>query len=153
MGIGYKDAVVLYNRHYNDTLETEYYFGTLFENVRIELTQAENINKSGMKDADSFLVKIPNDGTLNYANPPDWENMSEEEKLKHFNLRSNDFDFVVIVKKDELLIDRELPVGLINSDDYPGKFFQYMVNEKGNCYKVNTIGVYSLIPRFEIGGK
>lgn len=25
MGIGYKDAVVLYNRHYNDTLETEYY--------------------------------------------------------------------------------------------------------------------------------
>ena len=135
MGIGYKDAVVLYNRHYNDTLETEYYFGTLFENVRIELTQAENINKSGMKDADSFLVKIPNDGTLNYANPPDWENMSEEEKIKHFTLRSNDFDFVVIAKKDELLIDRELPVGLINSDDYPGKFFQYMVNEKGNCYK------------------
>ena len=39
MGIGYKDAVVLYNRHYNDTLETEYYFGTLFENVRIELRQ------------------------------------------------------------------------------------------------------------------
>lgn len=153
MGIGYKDAVVLYNRHYNDTLETEYYFGTLFENVRIELTQAENISKSGMKDADSFLVKIPNDGTLNYVNPPDWENMSEEEKLKHFTLRSNDFDFVVIAKKDELLIDRELPVGLINSDDYPGKFFQYMVNEKGNCYKVNTISVYSLIPRFEIGGK
>nr|DAM77031.1 MAG TPA: hypothetical protein [Caudoviricetes sp.] len=153
MGIGYKDAVVLYNRHYNDTLETEYYFGTLFENVRIELTQAENISKSGMKDADSFLVKIPNDGTLNYVNPPDWENMSEEEKLKHFTLRSNDFDFVVIAKKDELLIDRELPVGLINSDDYPGKFFQYMVNEKGNCYKVNTIDVYSLIPRFEIGGK
>ena len=153
MGIGYKDAVVLYNRHYNDTLETEYYFGTLFENVRIELTQAENISKSGMKDADSFLVKISNNGTLNYANPPDWENMSEEEKLKHFTLRSNDFDFVVIAKKDELLIDRELPVGLINSDDYPGKFFQYMVNEKGNCYKVNTISVYSLIPRFEIGGK
>lgn len=153
MGIGYKDAVVLYNRHYNDTLETEYYFGTLFENVRIELTQAENISKSGMKDADSFLVKIPNDGTLNYVNPPDFENMSEEEKLKHFTLRSNDFDFVVIAKKDELLIDRELPVGLINSDDYPGKFFQYMVNEKGNCYKVNTISVYSLIPRFEIGGK
>ena len=153
MGIGYKDAVVLYNRHYNDTLETEYYFGTLFENVRIELTQAENISKSGMKDADSFLVKIPNDGTLNYVNPPDWENMSEEEKLKHFTLRSNDFDFVVIAKKDELLIDKELPVGLINSDDYPGKFFQYMVNEKGNCYKVNTIGVYNLIPMFEIGGK
>ena len=59
-----------------------------------------------MKDADSFLVKIPNDGTLNYANTPDWENMSEEEKLKHFTLRSNDFDFVVIAKKDELLIDR-----------------------------------------------
>lgn len=153
MGIGYKDAVVLYNRHYNDTLETEYYFGTLFENVRIELTQAENISKSGIKDADSFLVKIPNDGTLNYVNPPDWENMSEEEKLKHFTLRSNDFDFVVIVKKDELLIDRELPVGLINSDDYPGKFFQYMITEKGNCYKVNTISAYSLIPRFEIGGK
>lgn len=153
MGIGYKDAVVLYNRHYNDTLETEYYFGTLFENVRIELTQAENISKSGMKDADSFLVKIPNDGTLNYVNPPDWENMSEEEKLKYFTLRSNDFDFVVIVKKDELLIDRELPVGLINSDDYPGKFFQYMITEKGNCYKVNTISAYSLIPRFEIGGK
>lgn len=172
MGIGYEDAVVLYNRHYNDTLETEYYFGTLIENVRVELTQAENISKTGMKDADVFTVKIPimesfypggnmypgngvfpvKEGKIQYVNPTEWENMSVEEKLNYFTFRKNDFDFIAIAKKKELFIDRELPIGLINSDDYPGKFFQYMITEKGNCYKVNTISAYSLIPRFEIGG-
>ena len=39
MGIGYVDSVVVYNRYINGLMETETYFGTRFDNVRIEFTQ------------------------------------------------------------------------------------------------------------------
>lgn len=153
MGIGYNDTVIVYNRHFDDTLETEYYFGTRLKNVRIELTQGENVNKSGMKDADTFLVKIPNNGVLPYIPPAEWQEMSEQDKSNHVTFQQNDYDFVAIEKKAGLRIDRKLPEGVISSDEYPGGFFQYMASEKGNVYKVTTVSEYSLIPRFEIGGR
>ena len=39
MGIGYVDSVVVYNRYINGLMEAETYFGTRFDNVRVELTQ------------------------------------------------------------------------------------------------------------------
>ncbi len=41
MGIGYVDSVVVYNRYINGLMETETYFGTRFDNVRVELTQEQ----------------------------------------------------------------------------------------------------------------
>ena len=42
MGIGYVDSVIVYNRYVNGLMETEQYFGTRFDNVRVELTQGAN---------------------------------------------------------------------------------------------------------------
>ena len=42
MGIGYVDSVVAYNRYINGLYETEQYFGTWCDNVRIELTHGSN---------------------------------------------------------------------------------------------------------------
>ena len=42
MGINYSESVVVYNRYINVLMETETYFGTRFDNVRVELTQGAN---------------------------------------------------------------------------------------------------------------
>ena len=155
MGIGYEDSIVLYNRYVNGVLETEYYVGTRFDNVRIELTQGANIKASGIENADACVVKIPNDNTLikPYMPPEVWNDQTTEIMEQNFTIDTASHNFFVIVKKQELGIELDLPVGLIESDKYRGGFFQYIKEKYGHAYVVDTLNVYTLIPRFEIGGK
>lgn len=155
MGIGYADSVVVYNRSIDGLLETEYYFGTRFDNVRVELTQDANIKASGMENASVCVVKIPNNDNLPkpYMSPEMWKSLSAEEMQEHFTLDTTGSNFFIITKKDELGININVPVGKILSDDYQGGFFEYIKGKYGYTYTVNTVDVYTLIPRFEIGGR
>ena len=155
MGINYVDSIILYNRYVNGVLETETYFGTRFDNVRVELTQGANILQSGLESADSCLVKIPNNATLPkpYMPPEVWNDQTTEVMEQNFTIDTANRNFFVIVKKPEFGIDLELPVGVIESDVYRGGYFQYTKERYGHAYMADTLNVYSLIPRFEIGGK
>ncbi|MBO5283658.1 MAG: hypothetical protein J6B43_11150 [Lachnospiraceae bacterium] len=148
------DSVVVYNRYANGLMETEYYVGTRFDNVRVELTKGANIRESGMENADSCLVKIPNNGTLPrpYKAPQEWIALTDEEKLEYFTLDPESSNFFVIVKKGELGINIDLPAGLVNSADYKGGFYQFIRNKYGYTYTLKTADVYNLIPRFEVSG-
>ena len=155
MGIGYVDSVVVYNRYTDGLLETECYYGTRFDNVRVELTRGANIRESGLENADSCLVKISNNGNLQkyYKAPQEWIALPDEEKLKHFTLNPDNGDFFAIARKNELGINiDDLPIGFISSEDYKGGFYQYVHNKYGYAYTVKTADVYNLIPRFEVSG-
>lgn len=153
MGIGYVDSVMVYNRYVSRLIETEYYIGTCFDNVRVELTKGANIRESGMENADSCIVKIPNNGNLPkpYKAPQEWLALPNEEMPDYFTL-DPDGTFFTIVKKNELGINIVLPVGLVNSADYKGGFYQYVRNKYGYTYTLKTADVYNLIPRFEVSG-
>lgn len=155
MGINYVDSIILYNRYVNGVLETETYFGTRFDNVRVELTQGANIMQSGLESADSCVVKIPNNGTLPkpYMPPEVWNDQTTEAMEQNFTIDTANRNFFVIVKKPELGIDLDLPVGVIESDVYRGGYFQHIKEKYGHAYMADALNVYSLIPRFEIGGK
>lgn len=155
MGIGYVDSVVVYNRYLSTLLQIEYFIGTRFDNVRVELTQGANIRESGMENADSCLVKIPNDGLppKPYKAPEVWKNLTTEEMQKYFTLDKDGGNFFSIAKKKELGIDIELPVGLIQSDTYHGGLYQYLRGKYGYTYTIKTVDVYNLIPRFEVSGQ
>lgn len=156
MGIGYVDSVIVYNRYVRKTDEAEQYFGTRFDNVRVELTQGANIKASGMENASVCVVKIPNTNLPKpYKSPPVWVKLTTEEMLETFTLNAENKDFFVIAKKDDLGIDIDLPVGIIDSDGYQkfNGFFEHVKNKYGYAYTVDTVDVYTLIPRFEIGGK
>ena len=155
MGIRYVDSVAVYDRYIDGLMETEYYIGTRFDNVRVELTKGANIRESGMENADSCLVKIPNNGTLPkpYKAPREWLVLGDEERLKYFTLDPDNGTFFVIVKKNELGINiLDLPSGLVNSADYKGGFYQYVRNKYGYTYTLKTADVFNLIPRFEVSG-
>lgn len=168
MGIGYVDSVIVYNRYVRKTDEAEQYFGTRFDNVRVELTQGANIKESGMEDASECVVKINKISVVSstddykiivtasgkeYIPPKVWLRLTTEEMLKSFTFNPENKDFFVIVNKADLGIDVDLPEGMIDSDIYPGGFFEYVKNKYGYAYSVDTVDVYTLIPRFEIGGK
>lgn len=153
MGIGYVDSVIIYNRYVDSIMETEYYVGTRFDNVRVELTQGANIRESGMENADSCLVKIPNSDLPNYMPPKEWGNLPNDDKLNYFTFDKDSKDFFTIVKKGELGIDRDdLPLGLVTSDEYAGGFYEYVREKYGYTYAMHTVDVYKLIPRFEVSG-
>lgn len=155
MGIGYDDSVVVYNQYFNGVWETEYYFGTRFDNVRVEFTQEENRRLNDREDASVCLLKIPNDSTLPkpYKDPKTWEKLTTEEMLENFTL-DTDGDLFVIVKKESLNLDIQAPTGIIesNASPYKGKFLDYMKREYGYVYLVNSFAVFDAIPYFQVGG-
>ena len=151
MGIGYKDSVVVYNRYAKGP---EQYFGTRFDNVRVELTQGTDQKVSGMENVSACVVKIPNsDLSKPYIAPKAWKKLTEEEKAEYFTLDAESQNFFIIVKKEELRIDIDVPIGLVESDNYAGGYFEYVKEQYGYAFSLDTVDVYNLIPRFEIGGK
>ncbi len=157
MGIGYVDSVVIYNRYINQTMDgAEQYFGTRIDNVRVEFTQEQNQNKSGSQDVSVCLLKIPNDSTLPkpYKVPELWNDLTTDEMLSSFTLNT-DGDFFVLVKKPELNLDIEAPVGVQTSrvPPYEEGFFEYMKSKYSYVYQMSSFAVFSLIPYFQIGGK
>lgn len=157
MGIGYVDSVVVYNRHITDRIrETAQYFGTRFDNVRVELTQGANQKTSGMENASVCVVKIPNVNLPKpYQSPAVWGELTAEKKAESVTLDTAGKNFFVIVKKADLGINIDVPVGMIDPDKnkYPGGFFEYIKTKYGYAFSVDTVDVYTLIPRFEIGGR
>ncbi|MDE7323134.1 MAG: hypothetical protein K2N73_10510 [Lachnospiraceae bacterium] len=158
MGIGYVDSVVVYNRYVNGLMETEQYFGTRFDNVRIELTQGANQKASGMENASACKVCIPNDKNLPkpYKAPKKWEKLTTAEMLNYFTLDEKE-DFFVIVKKEELGIDENIPVGLVESSEYEGGYFEFCKGEYGYTFSVDEVDSYKNVAgygaRWEINGR
>lgn len=156
MGIGYIDSVVVYNRYYNDTTGTEQYFGTRLDGVRVEFTKEQNQSKSGSEDVSDCLLKIPNDSTLPkpYLVPEIWNDLTADEMLQNFTL-STDGDFFLLVKKKELNLDIDAPIGMQDSSDpmYDGGFYEYMKGKYSYVYQMSSFAVFGLIPYFQIGGK
>ena len=159
MGIGYVDSVVVYNQYVYGTMQKETYFGTRFDNVRIELTEGANQKASGMENASVCVAKVDTASIKKsgkaYKPPPVWVKLTTEEMLENFTLNKGK-DFFVIVHKADLGIDVDLPEGMIESDNYQGYdggFFEYVKTKFGYAFSVDTVDVYTLIPRFEIGGR
>ena len=159
MGINYEDSVVVYNRYLDkENNEKERYFGTQFDSVRVEFTQEMNQSKNGSEDVSDCLLKIPNDNTLPkpYMVPKLWSNLTTDEMPEKFTLNT-DGDFFVLLKKKELNLDIDAPVGMQDSSNptyrAEGGFFEYMKSKYSYVYQMNSFAAFTLIPYFQIGGK
>lgn len=149
MGIGFVDSIIVYNQYKSKNFGEEY-FGTRFDNVRVELTPGANITESGIETASACIAKITDESIEDsgkvYIAPKVWLKLPTEEKVKTFTLNEG-IDFYVIVKKSDLGIDIDLPVGEIQSEtynSYDGGFFEYVKTKFGfaySLYKADSFGV------------
>lgn len=158
MGLNFVDSIIIYNEYQSRT-QGQLYFGTRFDNTRIELTQGENITKSGLENANVCLVKIHKTNLPKpYLVSEAWRKKNTEEMLETFTLNKGK-DFFVIVKRKGLNIDiKDLPEGKVESDTYAEGWFDYVKNKWGYAFAINTIDDYEVefdctMSRFEIGGK
>lgn len=152
VGIGFIDSIIVYNR-YENVMGDELYFGTRFDGVRCELTQGENILRSGLEKVSSCTVKIPKSILdKQYVAPQIWKSQTTEDMRNTFTLDNSSGDFFVIVNKDDIGVSVDLPTGIVDSEDYTGGYFEYVKQNYGNAFQLRTVDVYTLIPRFQIGG-
>lgn len=155
MGIGYVDSIIIYNRSVDGIMETETYYGTRFDNVRVELTQGNRIASTGNENTDACVVKVPMVAAAAagvYKPPKVWVQLADSEKERCFTFDKEEKNFFVVVKKPLLGIDITLPVGKVASEEYAGGFYQYVSGNYGYAYQLNNVDVFELVPRFEIGG-
>lgn len=150
----YQDSIVIYNRYWNESLRKEQYFGTRLDGVCVEFTKEQNQSRTGSEDVSDCLLKIPNNSTLPkpYIIPELWNDLTTDEMLGKFTL-STEGDFFVLVKKEELNLNIDVPVGLVESNNYGGGFLDCMKVKYGYVYNINSFAVFKLIPYFQVGGK
>ena len=80
-----------------------------------------------------------------YMLPKEWNTQSDEEKATSITFNEG-CDF---------FIDGEYAEKVIVEDEsiYTNGLLSYMKSKYDNVFKINTVGKYSLIPHFEIGGE
>lgn len=52
-----------------------------------------------------------------------------------------------------LSLDIDVPIGLVESDNYAGGYFEYVKEQYEYAFSLDTVDVYNLVSRFEIGEK
>lgn len=138
--IFYNKTVTVYNRSVDGLMETETWYPTVLENVRLLVTKGANVSKSGMESADAARLHVKfellPDGTKEYLTPKAWKNCTEKEKYFTF---TGGVDF--FVEGDTS-----------NEPVQETGFYSYMKEKYDNCFLVSNVDVYELIPHLEVGG-
>lgn len=157
-GAGYDDSVVIYNYYYNATLDSWQYYGTRIDGVKLEFTQEKNENQSGSQDVSVCLLSIKNDSALPkpYLECKQWAKLTGVEMTDYFTLNTEG-DFFVLVKRADLNLDIEAPVGLVDDRTSPymeeGGVLDYMKKNYDHVYNVSSFASFKGLPHFEVGGK
>lgn len=151
----YNCSIVLYNRCENETAGEEQYFGTRFDNIRVAISRAADIQAGGLETANTCTVMIPKaDLPKPYLPFKLWDRLTAEDRVGSFTISTIEKDFFVIAKKADSGIDIDLPVGIIHEDSkWSGGWYQYCKGKYEHVYLVKTLDEPVLMPSFAIGGR
>jgi hypothetical protein len=143
----YNKTVTVWNKSVDGLMETEHWYPTLIENVRILVSKGNNQQTSGLENANSARLHIM-DGisapSKEYLPPADWLKLVQEDKPKYYTLESENDSF--FVEGDTTAVDAS------GKDN----FFDYMKRNYGNCFKISAVDRYDstiAIPHWEVWGK
>ena len=141
----YNKTVTVFNRYKSKQLGITWYPHVIHE-CYFNADKGANISKTGLENADTAKLHVPYVGDyigdLKYLTPKEWDRQTND-KYKTTITFSEGEDFFVL---------GEFPEITVNESDYPEGFFQYMNNLYDDVYRITTVGKYTLIPHFEIGG-
>lgn len=143
--IFYDKTVTIWNKYVNGKYEEEIWIPTLINNVRLLVSAGNNIMKSGLESVNSARLHIDDhmsQSSKPYIEPTEWMKLPESEKANYYTLESvNDSFFVE---------------GDTTTEDYtmfPNSFYEHMKQTYNNCFRINEVDRFGLIPHFECWGK
>ncbi len=148
----YNDTITLFNRYANREGDT--WYPTVIKGVNLNIDRAAIIAKYGAQSADSVVLniryKIDGENKMiadkPWLPPKQWAELTNDELGDALTFSSGtlfDFFYVGEWPNTEPVIDTE----------YSSGFYSYMNKEYDNVFAITSVGLYSVIPHFEILGK
>ena len=148
----YNDTITLFNRYANRDGDT--WYPTVIRNVNLNIDRAAVIEKYGAQSADSAFLSIRYKADMSnkiiaekpYLPPKEWSELPNDELGSSITFTAGTlFDF--------FYVGEWLTTEPINDREYREGFYAYMNAEYDNVFAITSIGIYSVIPHFEILGK
>lgn len=148
----YDKTITLFNRYSSRLGDT--WYPTVIHNVQLIADKSAIIAQYGAESSDKALLHIRYetvDGTpviagKPYKTPKEWDRQTNDLLSQTLTFTDGQyFDFFML---DEY--ESEQP---INDDAYIDGFYNYINSNYDNVFAITSVGLYSLIPHFEITGK
>ena len=145
LDIFYNNTVTIWNKYVTGKYENEIWIPTLIKNVRLIVSEGNNIAKSGVENVDAARLHIDDQisqSSKPYISPMEWLKLPEDKKANYYTLESVNDSFFVEGDK--------------TTEDYathPNSFYEHMKQTYDNCFRINKVDRFGLIPHFECWGK
>lgn len=149
----FADIITVFNS-YEDSLKNLTWYPTVIHGVNLLIDKAAIVAKYGAESKDNALLNIHYqtiDGQImvdgkNYFPPKEWERQTNDKLADSITFASGtDFDFFML---------GEYPIkDPIKDEDYKNGFFEEIKKEYDFVFAITSVGIYSVIPHFEITGK
>lgn len=148
----YNDTITLFNRYANRDGDT--WYPTIIRGVNLNIDRAAIVAKYGAQSADSAVLnirylfsggnKIVADKP--YLPPKEWSELPNDELGGSITFAGGAlFDFFYVGEWQS-----EAPISDI---EYADGFYSYMNKRYDNVFAITSVGLYTVIPHFEILGK
>lgn len=148
----YNETITLFNRYSNR--EGDSWYPTVIRGVNLNIDRAAIIAKYGGQSADSAVLNVHyllEDGNKIVANKPwlppkAWEEQTNDELETSLTFKGgNAFDFFYVGEWSD--------TAPISDSDYNEGFYTYMNKRYDYVFAITSVGMYTVIPHFEILGK
>lgn len=151
----FADVITVFNR-YEDSLKNVTWYPTVIHGVNLLIDKAAIVAKYGAESKDNALLNIHYqtvDGQIMvdgkpYFPPKEWERQTNDKLSETITFASGTgFDFFILGEypTTEPILD--------DYDNYKHGFFEEMKEEYDFVFAITSVGMYSVIPHFEITGK
>lgn len=148
----YDKTITLFNRYSSRLGDT--WYPTVIHNVQLIADKSAIIAQYGAESSDKALLHIryetidgvPVIAGKPYKTPKEWDRQTNDLLSQTLTFTDGQyFDFFMLGEYES-----EQP---ISDDEYTDGFYNYINSNYDNVFAVTSVGLYSLIPHFEITGK
>lgn len=139
----YNKVCTIWNRSVDGLMETETWYPTVIENVRILVSRGNNIQASGNSSADSCRLHISDwysEASKPFLPPEQWSHLVQSEKSNFYTLEDKDSFFTEGDTSNISYINKK-------------QFFQWMKQNARNCFKISSVDRFEIVPHWEVWGK
>lgn len=135
----YNDTVTVFNYYEDKKKSICRWYPTVLHDVELQINHGITVTTDGNANDNTASLHIRND-LDKYITPIAYK--KSDDKVGHFTLKPSDF-----------FVEGALDDRVIDEDDYPNGFFEYIKANYDNVFQITTIERYKVIPHFEVGGK
>lgn len=148
----FSDVITVFN-HYKSRLGDMWY-PTVVRNANLLIDKAAIVAKYGAESKDNAILNIHYqtvDGQIMvdgkpYLPPKEWERQTNDKLSETITFASGtEFDFFMLGEYPE--------IKPILDEEYRNGFFEEVKKEYDFVFAITSVGMYSVIPHFEITGK